>query len=300
MQIGPKHHSLVRASITPVTLLDPKEEITDPALLEHGVEAHVKLKETPGATEVLDPRYCIRRPGYAFYKIGKVFKVLWPELAGDVNDGVTIVSDPRFSNEHFATKIRWFVVVHEGHDCCSCLPINTYNNRGVEKPGVLKNQHAVIYTGDTEPTIAPGDWPQQNEQGMRKSIKVVARTRGTKLDAMSRVNFGKIYTIEHKVKVLDFGDVDPDFRYWLRYQWQDVMRMTTLISPRQPGKHQYEQDMFPDTAEHGDATADYRPSAEQFADELDDTGDTTEGSRYEIDNRTRKSKGKKKKKKYKH
>ena len=51
----------------------------------------------------------------------QVFKVLWPEIVGRINPGVTVVSDTRFSNEQFASKIRWFVVIKEGKDCCSCL-----------------------------------------------------------------------------------------------------------------------------------------------------------------------------------
>jgi hypothetical protein len=51
----------------------------------------------------------------------QVFKVLWPEIIGTANTGVTVVSDTRFKDERFASKIRWFVVVKEGKDACSCL-----------------------------------------------------------------------------------------------------------------------------------------------------------------------------------
>jgi hypothetical protein len=65
--------------------------------------------------------FYIRRPGKKFFVVGKVFKILWPEAAGFTVDGITVLTDTRFRNEKFVTKIRWFVVVKEGKDCCSCL-----------------------------------------------------------------------------------------------------------------------------------------------------------------------------------
>jgi hypothetical protein len=50
----------------------------------------------------------------------QVFKVLWPEILGKPNDSITVTSDGKFG-EGIATKIRWFIVVMEGKDCCTCL-----------------------------------------------------------------------------------------------------------------------------------------------------------------------------------
>jgi hypothetical protein len=55
----------------------------------------------------------------------KVFKILWPEPAGDLTGKATIVSDPEFG-EAIASKIRWFVVVKEGNNSCSCLWVSKY------------------------------------------------------------------------------------------------------------------------------------------------------------------------------
>jgi hypothetical protein len=57
--------------------------------------------------------------------ISQVFKIMWPELAGRVNDNITVITaDTKFAGEQIATKIRWFVVVKAGQDCCSCLYVN--------------------------------------------------------------------------------------------------------------------------------------------------------------------------------
>jgi hypothetical protein len=170
--------------------------------------------------------------------------VLWPEIVGKRNDGVTIVSDTRFKNEFIATKIRWFVVVKMGHDCCSCLyafpsrympplrswsdfmhrPILTYGRQACAKPQVVKWQHAIIYTGRDEPAAQPGEQPKQGEYSMMLAIRVSPKSRMEKLDPLSRINFGKIYTVEHNVKVYDFGDVHPDSLVTLKAQWKYTLK----------------------------------------------------------------------------
>ncbi|KAF2251910.1 hypothetical protein BU26DRAFT_246723 [Trematosphaeria pertusa] len=92
---------------------EPKEEVIP------GVRPHRKLFGSAGYVEKLDPNFHVRYPGYEFFKVGVVFRILWPELAGDANDNTTIVTT-RFQ-ERMSCKIRWFVVVREGHNCCTCL-----------------------------------------------------------------------------------------------------------------------------------------------------------------------------------
>jgi len=58
---------------------------------------------------------------------------------------------------------------------------------------------------------------------MLSSIRVNANNNGA-LDIMSRENFGKIYTVEHNVKVFDFGQVHNDFRLVLDRQFWEVLR----------------------------------------------------------------------------
>lgn len=87
-------------------------------------------------------------------------------------------------------------------------PIQTYTGRGVSKPGVEKHHHAIIFTGKKEPKAKPEESPRQGEYGMRSSIKAKANHQGDKMDPMSRLNFAKIHTVEHNVKVYDFGKVD--------------------------------------------------------------------------------------------
>lgn len=53
------------------------------------------------------------------------------------------------------------------------------------------------------------------------------------LDIMSRLNFGKIYTVEHNVKVFDFGQVRAEYGLVLQRQFRDVFnrRMQSTAYP---------------------------------------------------------------------
>lgn len=55
---------------------------------------------------------------------------------------------------------------------------------------------------------------------MLASIRITPKSRSEKLDSMSRINFAKMYTIEHNVKVYNFGDVHDNFVDLLRHQWK--------------------------------------------------------------------------------
>lgn len=140
----------------------------------------------------------------------KVFKMLWPEPSGQDTQGGTQIS---YANEEsFAYKIRWFVVIRGGSDYSSCLPIQTYGGRGVAKPTLIKSQHAIIHTSKRPPNPTASELPnaKQREDVMKTPIRVKPRSISDQMDPTSRVNFFKIYTIEHNIKVYEVGDVHQD------------------------------------------------------------------------------------------
>ena len=84
-------------------------------------------------------------------------------------------------------------------------PILTYGGQGTNKPGVKAADHAIIYTGNVEPQPLPG------ENGIHKrSVKVESTDPRGKLAPESRVNYSKVYTVEHNVKVCFIGRVHND------------------------------------------------------------------------------------------
>ena len=81
----------------------------------------------------------------------------------------------------------------------------------------------MIYTGRRPPEPSLKEMPQRGETGMLPNpIRVDTNRREDKLDSMSRLNFGKIYTVEHNLKVKDFGVVNPKSIKDLLYQFGEV------------------------------------------------------------------------------
>jgi len=76
----------------------------------------------------------------------------------------------------------------------------TYGGQGTRKKGVHAEDHAVIYTGQA-PIFKDG------EQISKRSIRMVPKSSRHKLDPASRINYAKVYTVEHNVKVYFVGEI---------------------------------------------------------------------------------------------
>ncbi|KAL6235339.1 hypothetical protein BDW75DRAFT_143889 [Aspergillus navahoensis] len=151
---------------------------------------------------VLDSRYMVQPPHY--YREGKVFSILWHE--NDGRAGGTLVSRGplyrgRFGEPIYST-IRRMVVVRQFDQCSWCFAITTYNGRGVAKRGVDPDKHAIVYMRGTRPALDAGE-PRM----IKEPLEVSPETPDEHLDSMSRLNFSKIYTVEHNVKVLPIGKI---------------------------------------------------------------------------------------------
>ena len=93
---------------------------------------------------------------------------------------------------------------HEGPSVLMDLPrpILTYQYQATKKRGVKHADHAIIYTGTRPPERLHG------EESLGKGpIQVEPRTPRDKLEPESRINYAKIYTVEHNVKVLFVGRI---------------------------------------------------------------------------------------------
>jgi hypothetical protein len=89
-------------------------------------------------------------------------------------------------------------------------PINTYGGQGLTKHGLSSEEirrHAVIYMTGTNPNALP----QERQKGLVKQpIAVNPASHDQKLKAMSRLNFGKFYTVEHNIRAMNVGMVTKD------------------------------------------------------------------------------------------
>jgi hypothetical protein len=145
----------------------------------------------------------IKNPS-SFFKVGRVFKALWPEPAGNIPEsswnssvGTSIQDQSTF------TKVRRFVVVQEKKGFCLCLSLNTYNGQGTTKEGIEDQDYAAVYPVGGAPQIRVG------EQITKDPFPIIVEDKSERIHAMSRLNFGRVYTVEHNVKVARIGRI-PD------------------------------------------------------------------------------------------
>ena len=81
----------------------------------------------------------------------------------------------------------------------------------------------MIYTGKREPQLLAGESPGRGELGFKLPIRVKSNHKSLIMDEASRLHYAKVYTIEHNVKVFDFGMVDSEHVMLMQSQWEDVM-----------------------------------------------------------------------------
>ncbi|KAL3437455.1 hypothetical protein BDV09DRAFT_183343 [Aspergillus tetrazonus] len=99
----------------------------------------------------------------------------------------------RFGEPIYSTIRR--MVVFKGFENYSwCFAITTYGGRGLRKPGLNPSQHVVLYERGTTPIIRTDEPPMT-----KRPLPVVLAAETGRLDSMSRLNFGKVYTVDHNV-----------------------------------------------------------------------------------------------------
>ncbi|KAF2768344.1 hypothetical protein EJ03DRAFT_121715 [Teratosphaeria nubilosa] len=128
------------------------------------------------------------------------------------------------------TRKRRFVIIQESRNDgrFSALPIITgFHNgapRGVAKPGLIRENYSVIYTGRIAPNPTPEEAPRPlsgggAEPGMLPNpIRVDTYAPTDALDPMSRLNYGSPHTFDRNINIRWFGRVHPDSMQHLIYQ----------------------------------------------------------------------------------
>ncbi|KAL2268518.1 hypothetical protein VTJ83DRAFT_3364 [Remersonia thermophila] len=139
------------------------------------------------------------------YRPGEVLKILWCEPHGARSDDAFSHRTVSYNGSLFYSGIRRFIIVrtYQGHS--SCVPILTYGRLGCKKRGVKPQYHGIIHQHNKKPSILEGE-PVLGVP----PIKVRLSERTEKISPESRVNYSKLYSIEHNVRVFFIGSVDPD------------------------------------------------------------------------------------------
>jgi hypothetical protein len=167
-----------------------------------------------------------------FFKVGRVFKCLWTEPAGDSSeDGGAYLTPLRFGEAAF-TKVRHFIVVREMQNCSLCLPLNTHNRQGALKTGLRKQDYAAVFAEGSQPVLDP------MEGIVRTSLPIIVENENETIDPMSRLNFGRVYTVEHNIKVAKVGRIGQDHIKLLDdYFLESIGKLPTPSNPDAIGSH---------------------------------------------------------------
>jgi len=167
-----------------------------------------------------------------FFKVGRVFKCLWTEPAGDSSeDGGAYLTPLRFGEAAF-TKVRHFIVVREMQNCSLCLPLNTHNRQGALKMGLRKQDYAAVFAEGSRPVLDP------MEGIVRTSFPIIVENENETIDPMSRLNFGRVYTVEHNIKVAKVGRIGQDHIKLLDdYFLESIGKLPTPSNPDAMSSH---------------------------------------------------------------
>ncbi|KAK5732041.1 hypothetical protein LTR17_010877 [Elasticomyces elasticus] len=234
----PKALDYSTTGVTTVIQIGSHKRQTDPALSSHlGEAARLSYASFRDDDQGL-PRFRVRDRRLS--KVGRVLLVLWSEPAGK-DATLDSAPDTRLDSREthgqaVFSQIRRFVVVREAEHSCSALPIVNYGSRGVGKRGIKKSDHSIIYIGRHAPQPLPDERPIRCDQGMQtQAIRVVPDGMTEKLDPMSRLDYARVYTVQHNIKVVPIGWVHPESMDALTSQfyrvWNELGRSRISSQP---------------------------------------------------------------------
>jgi hypothetical protein len=155
-----------------------------------------------------------------FFQIGRVFKMLWTEPAGETAaDTDKEYYHPVGYGQLSFSKMRRFVVVRKRLHSCLCLAISTYGGQGAAKKDSRSQDHAVVYSSkDTLP---------QDIRFGKEPISIIIEEPSETIDPKSVIDFGRVYTVEHNVKVLNVGRLAGSDKKRLDQYFTETIGMAT-------------------------------------------------------------------------
>lgn len=102
----------------------------------------------------------------------------------------------------FNVGFRRFMVIANDQGHATCVPILTYSGKGCLKKGCKPNKHGIAYETGKKAQRIKGE-PRLGFNPVRITFKA----GGESLPKEARINYSKLVTIEHNVKVFFIGSV---------------------------------------------------------------------------------------------
>jgi hypothetical protein len=115
--------------------------------------------------------------------------------------GVSRGDEQSTGSEQAFLEIARFVMVKAKSSHSLCLRISTYGGQGTTNSGLNPAEHAAVVPEGGTVELHPA------ENLVHGAIEVKIEGEDVGVDPMSRINFAKIYTIEHNIRVRNVGRV---------------------------------------------------------------------------------------------
>ncbi|KAK7749810.1 hypothetical protein SLS53_000390 [Cytospora paraplurivora] len=139
------------------------------------------------------------------FEPGEVFKVMWHEPKGAPIGGGSVITEFVALQDHMDevwTGFRRFIIIANDEGHCTCVPILTYGNQGCRKAGVKPSKHGIVYEQGT----APATLQHEPKLGF-DPVRMQMTANNEHISGQSRVNYSKLVTVEHNVKVFFIGRI---------------------------------------------------------------------------------------------
>ncbi|KXJ92821.1 hypothetical protein Micbo1qcDRAFT_194177 [Microdochium bolleyi] len=134
---------------------------------------------------------------------GAVFKAMWIQPKGSHSIVTEPSADPHYEG------IRRFIVVTTQSGHSNCVAIFTYQGYGCLKGGSHPEFHGQAYDDRYGvPALLEGE-PHVGFAAIPVTI-LPDKARTERIDDVSRINFSKLYTVEHNIPVQFIGYLGPD------------------------------------------------------------------------------------------
>jgi hypothetical protein len=104
--------------------------------------------------------------------------------------------------------------------------LNTHNGKGAGKEGVDPENYAAVFPLGGTVQLCP------DEYLTKKPFPIKIEVPGETIDLKSRLNFGKIYTLEHNIKVKKVGRIPDEYHQQLDDYFSQII--TGKHDPQKP------------------------------------------------------------------
>lgn len=166
---------------------------------------HITTNNPYTSEDELNPNFRVHpRDEFAW---GRVFEILSTELIEASNEYDPVLGselqEEQWSSGKHGGGSRRFIIIRQRKGHCVCLAIDTYGGLGTTKAGIT-GDHAIAFTE------MPVKFDDEDDSFFSRPIRIVSYDPQHRLHVASRLNYTRLYSVEHNVKVWFIGSVHPD------------------------------------------------------------------------------------------